>query len=79
MSELLAAEIIQLLKKRNIEVYTADESVREEFRKISQKPVEDFLRKKIGNKWVDDFYRAVREAEADIKADTNAKIKMFTK
>jgi len=79
MSELLAAEIIQLLKKRNVEVYTADESVREEFRKISQKPVEDFLRKKIGDKWVDDFYRAVREAEADIKADTNAKIQMFTK
>ena len=79
MSELLAAEIVQLLKERKVEVYTAGPAVREEFRKISQKPVEDFLRKKLGDKWVDDFYRAVKEAEADIKADTKNKIQMFVK
>jgi len=68
MSELLAAEIVQKLKERNVEVFTADAAVHAEFRKITQKPVEDYLRKKIGDQWVDDFYKAVREAEAAAKA-----------
>jgi len=79
MSELLAAEIIQKLKERKVDVFTADESVREKFRKISQKPVEDFLRKKIGDQWVDDLYKAVREAKAAAKEETTKTYQMFTK
>jgi tripartite ATP-independent transporter DctP family solute receptor len=79
MSELLAAEIVQELKKRKVEVYTADAAVQDEFRKITQKPVEDYIRKKIGDQWVDDFYKAVKEAEAAAKADTGRAYQMFMK
>ena len=79
VSELLAAEIIQELKKRKIGVFTADESVKQEFRKISQKPVENFIRKRIGDQWVDDFFKAVREAEAAVKGDTEKTYQMFMK
>lgn len=79
MSELLAAEIVQKLKERNVEVVTADAMVQQEFRKITQKPVEDYIRKKIGNQWVDDFYKAVQEAEAAVKADTDRTYQMFMK
>jgi TRAP-type C4-dicarboxylate transport system substrate-binding protein len=73
------AVILQKLKERKVEVFTADESVREKFRKISQKPVEDFLRKKIGDQWVDDLYKAVREAKAAAKEETKKTYQMFTK
>jgi TRAP-type C4-dicarboxylate transport system substrate-binding protein len=79
VSELLAAEIIQKLKERNVEVFTADAAVHKQFRKITQKPVEEYLRKKIGNQWVDDFYKAVGEAEAAVKADTDRAYQMFMK
>ena len=79
MSELLAAEIVQKLKERKVEVFTADAAVHAEFRKITQKPVEDYLRKKIGDQWVDDFYKAVKEAEAAAEADTERAYQMFMK
>jgi tripartite ATP-independent transporter DctP family solute receptor len=79
MSELLAAEIIDKLKKANVEVYTPDESTKEEFRKICQKPVESFVRKKIGDQWVDDFFKAVRESEAAAKEETGKSYRMFMK
>lgn len=79
MSELLAAEIIDKLKKANVEVYTPDESTKEEFRKICQKPVETFVRKKIGDQWVDDFFKAVRECEAAAKEETGKTYRMFMK
>ncbi len=79
MSELLAAEIIDKLKKANVEVYTPDESTKEEFRKICQKPVETFVRKKIGDQWVDDFFKAVRESEAAAKEETGKTYRMFIK
>lgn len=79
VSEFYAAELVQKLKELKIEVYTPDEAVQEEFRKISQKPVEDYIRKKIGDQWVDDFYKAVREAEAAAKADTRRAYQMFMK
>jgi len=79
MSELLAAEIIDKLKKANVGVYTPDESTKEEFRKICQKPVEIFVRKKIGDQWVDDFFKAVREAEAAAKEETGRTYRTFMK
>ena len=79
MSELLAAEIIDKLKKAKVGVYTPDTSTKEEFRKICQKPVETFVRKKIGDQWVDDFFKAVREAEAAAKEETGRTYRTFMK
>lgn len=70
MSETLAAQEVDQLLSKKVEVYTPTAEEREAFRKVSQKPVTDYLRKQFGDKLVDDFLAAVKEAENEARADT---------
>ena len=70
MSETLAAQEVNTLISKGVEVYTPTSAEREAFRKVTQKPVTDYLRKQYGDKLVDDFMAAVKKAEADAEAAT---------
>jgi C4-dicarboxylate-binding protein DctP len=70
MSETLAAQEVNTLIAKGVEVYTPTPAEREAFRKVTQKPVTDYLRKQYGDKLVDDFMAAVKKAEADAEAAT---------
>jgi TRAP-type C4-dicarboxylate transport system substrate-binding protein len=70
MSETLAAQEVDKLITKGVEVYTPTPAEREEFRKVTQKPVNDYLRKQFGDKLVDDFMAEVKKAEAEAAAAT---------
>lgn len=65
MSETLAAQEVDKLIEKGVEVYTPTSAEREAFRKVTQKPVTDYLRKQFGDKLVDDFMAEVQKAEAE--------------
>ena len=77
MSETLAAQEVDTLISKGVEVYTPTPAEREEFRKVTQKPVTDYLRKQFGDKLVDDFMAAVKKAEADAEAATIQHLKLI--
>jgi len=77
MSETLAAQEVATLISKGVEVYTPTPAEREEFRKVTQKPVTDYLRKQFGDKLVDDFMAAVKKAEADAGAATKELLKLI--
>jgi tripartite ATP-independent transporter DctP family solute receptor len=72
MSETLAAQEVSTLLSKGVEVYTPTAAEREEFRKVTQKPVTDYLRKQFGDKLVDDFMAAVKKAEGEASAATES-------
>ena len=69
MSETLAAEAIGQLRKQGIDVYTPSVAEREELRKVARAAVEPLIRKKVGDKWTDDFFKALEESRAEIRKD----------
>ena len=69
MSETLAAEAIGQLRKQGIDVYTPSVTEREELRKVARAAVEPLIRKKVGDKWTDDFFKALEESRAEIRKD----------
>jgi TRAP-type C4-dicarboxylate transport system substrate-binding protein len=71
MSETLAAQEIDKLLSKGVEVFTPTAAEREEFRKVTQKPVTDYLRKQFGDKLVDDFLAAAKKAEAEAASATD--------
>jgi tripartite ATP-independent transporter DctP family solute receptor len=77
MSETLAAQEMGKLVSKGVEVYTPTPAEREEFRKVTQKPVTDYLRKQFGDKLVDDFMAAVKKAESEAVAATQAHLDLI--
>jgi C4-dicarboxylate-binding protein DctP len=69
MSETLAAEAIGQLRKQGIEVYTPTVKEREELSNVARAAVEPLIRKKVGDKMTDDFWKALEEARAEIRKD----------
>ncbi len=77
MSETLAAQEINKLLSKGVEVYTPTAAEREEFRKVAQKPVTDYLRKQFGDKLVDDFIAEAKKAEREASAATEGHLKLI--
>ena len=77
MSETLAAQEVDKLIAKGVEVYTPTSAEREAFRKVTQKPVTDYLRQQFGDKLVDDFMAAVQKAEAEAVIATNEHLKLI--
>jgi C4-dicarboxylate-binding protein DctP len=77
MSETLAAQEVNKLLSKNVEVYTPTAAERDAFRKVTQKPVTDYLRKQFGDKLVDDFIAAAKKAEREAAAATDAHLKLI--
>jgi len=77
MSETLVAQEVDTLLSKGVEVYTPTPAERDEFRKVTQKPVTDYLRKQFGDQLVDDFMAAVKKAEADAEAATQGHLKLI--
>jgi tripartite ATP-independent transporter DctP family solute receptor len=77
MSETLAAQELDKLIVKGVEVYTPTPAEREEFRKVTQKPVTDYLRKEFGDKLVDDFMAEVKKAEAEAAAATQEHLNLI--
>lgn len=69
MSETLGAEAIGQLRKQGIEVYTPTVKEREELSTVARAAVEPLIRKKVGDKWTDDFWKALEDARAEIRKD----------
>lgn len=69
MSETLAAEAIAQLRKQGIDVYTPTVAEREDLRRAARAEVEPIIRKKVGDKWADDFSKALEEARAEIRKE----------
>ena len=78
MSETLAAQEIDKLLSKGVEVYTPTQEQREEFKKVTQKPVIDYLKKQFGSQLVEDFLEAVRTAEAEAKSATQAHLRLIS-
>jgi tripartite ATP-independent transporter DctP family solute receptor len=76
MSETLAAQEVGKLLSKGVEVYTPTPAEREEFRKVTQRPVTDYLRKQFGDKLVDDFMAAVKKAESKASAATESHLRI---
>ena len=79
MSETLAAQEVDKLIAKGVEVYTPTSAEREAFRKVTQKPVTDYLRKQFGDKLVDDFMAAVQKAEAEAVISTNEHLNLINR
>ena len=77
MSETLAAQEVDKLIEKGVEVYTPTSAEREAFRKVTQKPVTDYLRQQFGDKLVDDFMAAVQKAEAEAVIATNEHLNLI--
>lgn len=69
MSETLAAEAIAQLRKQGIDVYTPTAAEREDLQRVARTEVEPIIRKKVGDKWADDFAKALGEARAEIRKE----------
>jgi C4-dicarboxylate-binding protein DctP len=52
------------LKENGMVIYTPTEEQREEFRKITQPAVAEFIEKQIGTEWTEKLNKAIAEAEA---------------
>lgn len=70
MSETLAAELVANLLSKGVKVYTPTQKERDEFKKVTQKPVIDFLKKKLGQDIVNEFLSAVEKADMEAQKDT---------
>lgn len=70
MSETLASEEVAKLLSKGVKVYTPTQKERDEFKKVTQKPVTDFLKKKLGDKIVNEFLSAVEKADKAAQEDT---------
>ncbi|UCF57315.1 MAG: TRAP transporter substrate-binding protein [Deltaproteobacteria bacterium] len=79
MSETLAAQEVDVLLSKGVKVHTPTPEERDQFRKVSQKPVTDYLRKQFGSQLVDDFLAAVKEAEKEAEADTQKRFSLIGK
>ena len=79
MSETLAAQEVDKLIAKGVEVYTPTSAEREAFRKVTQKPVTDYLRKQFGDKLVDDFMAAVQKAEAEAVIATKEHLNLINR
>jgi C4-dicarboxylate-binding protein DctP len=79
MSETLAAQEVDKLIAKGVEVYTPTSAEREAFRKVTQKPVTDYLRKQFGGKLVDDFMAAVQKAEAEAVIATKEHLNLINR
>lgn len=77
MSETLAAQEIDKLLSKGVKVFTPTAAEREEFRKVTQKPVTDYLRKQFGDKLVDDFLAAAKKAEAEAASATDKHLSLI--
>ncbi len=69
MSETLAAEAIGQLRKQGIDVYTPTAAEREDLRRVARAEVEPIIRKKVGDRWADDFAKALEEARVEIRKE----------
>ena len=78
MSETLAAQEVDKLLSKGVQVHTPTDEEREEFKKVTQKPVTDYLRKQFGGQLVDEFLAAVRSAEADAAGATQGHLKLIS-
>jgi len=58
---------VQFLKEKGMEIYTPTAAEKEQFRKIAQPAVIDYLEKQIGRTWVDKVLNAVRQTEEGLK------------
>ena len=57
---------IQFLKEKGMEVYVPTAREKAMFRDAAQKPVIEFLKKQVGNRWIDKLMKAIKEAEAEL-------------
>ena len=55
------------LKKEGMILTSPSPAAREEFRKLTQPAVAEFIKEKIGSEWTDKLNKAIAEAEAELK------------
>ncbi|MBW2147800.1 MAG: TRAP transporter substrate-binding protein [Deltaproteobacteria bacterium] len=58
-------EAIQIFKKSGMKVNYLSEAQRREFKKLGQPPYLKWIKKEVGQKWLDKFLNAVKEAQAE--------------
>jgi len=61
-----AKQMQRLLTKQGMEVYAPTPEEREQFKKMTQQPVIEWMKGEVDNAWIDGVLKAVAEAEAEL-------------